>query len=102
MPREHTTNYLLSKFLHFGVLLMNQKHLPAVVKDKRKILAFGSENIMNYLEECLKSDEGLKEGFKKDQKKMNETTDRDYHPVAPENAYNTVVANLGHLYYHFL
>ena len=53
---------------------------------------------MNYLEECLKSDEGLKEGFKKDQKKMNETTDRDYHP----NAYNTVVANLGHLYYHFL
>ena len=33
---------------------------------------------------------------------MNETTDRDYHPVAPENAYNTVVANLGHLYYHFL
>ena len=97
MPREHSTKYLLSKFLHFGVLLMNQKHIPLgiIVKDKKKTFAFGSNNIKEYLQDRISDDEAVKDGFKTDQDDLNLATDYDYYPVDPKNAYSSLIAGLG-------
>ena len=96
MPQEHTTKYLLSKFLYFGVLLMNQKHIPLgiIVKDKKKPFAFGSNNIKSFLQDKIRNNGALKNAFKTDQDDMNLATDYDYYPVDPKNAYSSLIAGL--------
>ena len=97
MPRKHTTKYLLTKFLHFGVLLMNQEHVPlgVIIKDKKKTFSFGSSNIKERLDDHLKNDEAFKNSIKTDQEEMNQATDSDYYQEAPEKAYGSLIASLG-------